>query len=268
MVFVAFFVVYAMSTGGNDNTFIFVNGEYVSFDTYNINGFRYFKLNDLAYALSGTTKQFDISWDDENNAIFLTSGSPYTFAGGEIASVSAILFPSAPSTPRIYLDDNEVQLSVHNIRDSSYIMLRDIAEVIDFYVNWDHNRITIDTGKSFEDSIIAYNVRSVMLRRFLGIISENPLVVTSRSEIPDELLEMYANDFFTNNYLVIVSSGSGSSSEPNYVESLNVDGEIVLRGHFLLATMDMISFYQIIELNNAFLPAEFSVILNDTHGRH
>ena len=93
-------------------------------------------------------------------------------------------------------------------------------------------------------------------------------MITSRSEVPGELLEMYANDFFTNNYLVIVFVGEGSSSAYNHIKSLSVDGEIVATGNFAWETRDMVSFYQIIELNNAFLPAEFSVILNNTHGRH
>ncbi|MEG0798795.1 MAG: WG repeat-containing protein, partial [Acidaminococcaceae bacterium] len=40
-----------------------VNGKDVAFDAYNINGNNYFKLRDLAFALSGSEKQFDVGWD-------------------------------------------------------------------------------------------------------------------------------------------------------------------------------------------------------------
>ena len=40
---------------------VLVNGENVAFDAYNINDNNYFKLRDLAYILSGTEKQFEVS---------------------------------------------------------------------------------------------------------------------------------------------------------------------------------------------------------------
>jgi hypothetical protein len=49
---------------------VLVNGIAVKFEAYNIGGNNYFKLRDLAMALSGTGKQFDVSWDAAENAIF------------------------------------------------------------------------------------------------------------------------------------------------------------------------------------------------------
>jgi hypothetical protein len=51
-----------------------VNGQSVAFNAYNIDGNNYFKLRDLAYALNGTEKQFEVGWDGAANAISLTSG--------------------------------------------------------------------------------------------------------------------------------------------------------------------------------------------------
>jgi len=291
IVFVVFFVFYAIDTiiGNNSGnalalptpTTVFINGENESIDTYNINGFRYFKLNGLAYILSGTTKQFDIRRDNGNNAILLTSGNPYTKVDSEIASVVEEHEMATPSTPRIYLDDNEVQLVVHNIEDSIYVMLRDIAEVIDFYVNWDHDRIIIDTGKPFENSTIAFNAQSIKLGIYFDRDTQKNIwksvgsyvVITSRYDyeqymknniVSDSVFEMYTDDFFTNNYLVIISSGEGSGSNSNHIESLNVDGEIVIRGRFSWITLDMVQNILIVELNNTFLPAKFNVILTDS----
>jgi hypothetical protein len=68
---------------------VLVDGRNVAFDAYNIADNNYFKLRDLAYTLNGTAKQFEVGWDGANNAISLTSGQPYTVAGGEMAGVAA-----------------------------------------------------------------------------------------------------------------------------------------------------------------------------------
>ena len=65
---------------------VLVNGERVEFDAYNIAGNNYFKLRDLAYALNGTDKQFEVGYDAERNAVILTGGQAYTPVGGEMSA--------------------------------------------------------------------------------------------------------------------------------------------------------------------------------------
>jgi len=279
IVFIAFFVAYAILISGNykTNSFptsstIFVNGEDVSFVTYNINGFRYFKLSDLAYSLSGTTKQFDISWDNDNNDILLISGNPYTIVNSEVANVTEEHKVATPSTSRFYLGDSEVQLVAYNIEDSIYIMLRDIAEVIDFFVNWDHDRIIIDTSKPFVDSTIAFKLRPLVFDTIsypdrINWKADAPWsdapwsVITSHSEYErylknlnpsDSVLEMYTDDFFINNYLVIIPGGGVYCCQ-----SLTMDGELVIGIPDQLSLWEL--FFLKAELNNTFLPAEFNV---------
>ena len=62
---------------------VLVDGQAISFDAYNIEGNNYFKLRDLAYVLSGTDKQFEVSWDSKENTIWLTSGSPIPSQGAK-----------------------------------------------------------------------------------------------------------------------------------------------------------------------------------------
>ena len=63
---------------------VLINGKEIAFDAYNINDNNYFKLRDIAFVLSGTAKQFNVDWDDEANAISLTSGASYNAVGGEM----------------------------------------------------------------------------------------------------------------------------------------------------------------------------------------
>jgi len=52
-----------------------VNGKIVEFEAYNINGYNYFKLRDLAQAVNNTEKNFEVTWDAANNAINLISNN-------------------------------------------------------------------------------------------------------------------------------------------------------------------------------------------------
>lgn len=130
---------------------VLINGENTSFDAYNISGSNYFKLRDLAYVLSGTEKQFEVSWDAVAKAISLTSGSTYTTVGGEMAVSSTGPQTAAPTTSKILLDGREVSLTAYNINGSNYFKLRDIGEAFDFAVEWDavSKTISIVTGRGY-----------------------------------------------------------------------------------------------------------------------
>ena len=130
---------------------VLVNGKSIAFDAYTIDGNNYFKLRDLAFTLSGTSKQFDVGWDGTNNAISLTSGKPYTSAGSEIDSKGSENKTPVQTSAKIYLDGVELQLTAYTIDGNNYFMLRDIGKAFDFGVDWDsaNNTIVIDTAKSY-----------------------------------------------------------------------------------------------------------------------
>jgi len=127
---------------------VLVNGEKVPFDAYNINGYNYFKLRDLAYVLSGTEKQFEVGYDEQTQAIALTSGELYTIAGGEMSGKGEGNKTGIPTPSKIYLDGKEIKLTAYNIDGNNYFKLRDIGQIFDFGVTWDAvtNAVVIDTG--------------------------------------------------------------------------------------------------------------------------
>ncbi|MGD9676973.1 MAG: stalk domain-containing protein [Vulcanibacillus sp.] len=123
---------------------VLVNGVNTPFDAYNINGNNYFKLRDLAYVVNGTQKQFEVSWYGNNNAIRLTSGSPYTPTGGEMSISSNTLTKQATATTsKIYIDGRQVSFTAFLINGNNYFKLRDIAEAFNIGVTWDGNTNTI-----------------------------------------------------------------------------------------------------------------------------
>ncbi len=140
---------------------ILIDGKKVAFDSFNIDGHNYLKLRDLAYAVSSTAKQFDVSWDSVKNSINLTSNSPYTVAGDEMSIKGAGRKLASKTVPKIYLDGVEVQIEAYHIDNSHYFMLRDIGLIFDFAVDWEEaiSTVSIDTSKpnpckfyTFDDS--------------------------------------------------------------------------------------------------------------------
>ncbi|RJE46621.1 MULTISPECIES: stalk domain-containing protein [unclassified Dehalobacter] len=138
----------ALPTGSN----ILVNGQKTAFEAYSINGSNYFKLRDLAKALSGTKKQFEVAWDGAGDAIRITAGKVYTSVGGELVvsgnkeNKSAVL-----TTSSVYLDGVPIKLTAYNTGGNNYFKLRDVAAAIDFGVTWDGNTntISIDTSTGY-----------------------------------------------------------------------------------------------------------------------
>jgi hypothetical protein len=133
---------------------VLVNGKAVSFEAYLIDGSNYFKLRDLAAAVIGTEKQFEVGWDNAANTINLTTEKTYTPVGGELA-ISAKPGPreARPTTSGIYLDGREVRFTAYLIGGNNYFKLRDVAKAIDFGVAWDGNTSTIgiDTSISYTE---------------------------------------------------------------------------------------------------------------------
>ena len=121
-----------------------VDGKAISLETYIIDDYSYFKLRDVARAVTGTSKQFDTVWVEADLAIHLQTGIPYTIndtgnadvmQSGDTIAVS--------STAKLFLDGEAQQATAYTIRDYTYYKLRDIAKLVDFGVTWDEGTATI-----------------------------------------------------------------------------------------------------------------------------
>lgn len=130
---------------------VLVNGSETAFDAYNIEGANYFKLRDLAYALRGTAKQFEVAWDAPTKTINLVPGQAYTAAGGEMSGAGEGEKTAVPTAARILLDGKAVSFAAYNIGGNNYFKLRDIGQAMNFGVDWDSTKrtIAIDTSKAY-----------------------------------------------------------------------------------------------------------------------
>lgn len=133
---------------------IVVDGEIIAFEAYNINGNNFFKLRDLAAALDGTSKSFEVTWDEDNQSINLLSGQSYTIAGGELTIPDeAVSVKAKPTYTTLYVDDRPLDFIAYNIHGNNFFKLRDIARALDIGVTWDAEtgQVGIDTSVSYTE---------------------------------------------------------------------------------------------------------------------
>ncbi|MDR0818790.1 MAG: hypothetical protein LBN43_04370 [Oscillospiraceae bacterium] len=130
---------------------VLINGKAVDFDAYNINDNNYFKLRDVAYALNGTAKQFDIVWDARGSLIKLTGGNRYAEVGGEMTPADGENKIAVISEAKVFYNGKPANLTAYNIGGNNYFKLADIGDMLNCGVEWDaeSNTISIDTSAEY-----------------------------------------------------------------------------------------------------------------------
>lgn len=116
---------------------ILVDGTEVKVTTYNIDGYNYFKLRDIAYMLNGTEKQFDVAYNGILDSIVLTSKQSYTPVGGEMAAINSETKETSATSSKIIKDGVEIEMVAYNIDGNNYFKLRDLGEKFNFNVDYD-----------------------------------------------------------------------------------------------------------------------------------
>ena len=131
---------------------VYVNGVETDFEAYNIANNNYFKIRDIAMAISGTEKQFNVTWDGENHVINLLSNTPYTAVGGELSKGEMTVKSAKATASHMFKDGEAYGFTSYTIGNNNYFLLRDLGEVFDFGVTWDGETksIHIDTTKPYE----------------------------------------------------------------------------------------------------------------------
>lgn len=133
---------------------VLVNGVKTPFQAYTIEQNNYFKLRDIASVLSGSEKQFEVSWDAEHSAINILKNQPYTAVGGELAVTdgSGDKTPVVNKAP-VYLDGAPMDLAAYTIDGNNYFKLRDLGAALGFDVSWnsESGTIEIDTTKAYTE---------------------------------------------------------------------------------------------------------------------
>jgi hypothetical protein len=138
----------ASVTAAPTTSAVLVDGQERKFEAFRINGNNYFRLRDVAYALRGTVKEFEVSYDASANLVVLTTNATYTVIGNEMA-ISGLTGSVAaePAANEVRLDGARLSLTAYIIGETNYVKLRDIAAAVNFGVRYlgESDTIEIDT---------------------------------------------------------------------------------------------------------------------------
>ncbi len=122
-----------------NNMPVLVYDEAIGVEAYNINDNNYFKLRDVAQALSGGDKSFEIQYNNDTNSIYISTGQRYTSLGTELSPPqgSDTIKQAVSSQAAVYIDGVRVQMAAYNIDGYTYFKLRDLGDALDFRVQYD-----------------------------------------------------------------------------------------------------------------------------------
>ena len=124
-----------------------VNGNVVDMAGVLVSESNYYKIRDVAFVLATGVNRFSVSWDEERNAISITTGRKYTPVGGELSGTGSLSGAEVSyNKVTLIVNGQKKTLDAYNIDGNNYFKIRDLADIIGFTVGWDSvsGTVTID----------------------------------------------------------------------------------------------------------------------------
>ncbi len=127
-----------------------VDGKAVSVQPYNINGYNFFKLRDIAALVNGTGASFEVGFSSEAKKMYVVTGKDYTSVGGELSVGQDQSATCVKSAWTLAVNGKAVSCEVYNIGGNNYFKLRDLGGAVGFSVDYDSKTETmlITTGSA------------------------------------------------------------------------------------------------------------------------
>ena len=111
-----------------------LDGKDVVIYGYNIDGYNYFKLRDLAAVLKDTKAKFGVEYKDA--MVTLTKGADYKVAETDQKEVKA-MSKGMLTNDKVMVGDKALTATAYKVDDSNYYKLRDLGEALGFGVDYD-----------------------------------------------------------------------------------------------------------------------------------
>ena len=131
-----------------------LDGEDVVIYGYNIDGYNYFKLRDLAAVLKDTKAKFGVEYKDA--MVTLTKGADYKVAETDQKEVKA-MSKGMITNDKVMVGDKALNAMAYKVDDSNYYKLRDLGEALGFVVMYDKatNSVSLWSDKDRTEKTLA-----------------------------------------------------------------------------------------------------------------
>ena len=127
-----------------------LDGKDVSCAAFNIDGYNYVMLRGLASLLSGTEKQFSVTWNGQEQTAVAETGKPYEDDGsvtnGPAVKLddSGLVTNAKRSSQTVKVNGISVTgVSIYNVAGNNYFKLRDLQPYLGFGLRYDESTATV-----------------------------------------------------------------------------------------------------------------------------
>ena len=164
-----------------------VDGAPADCTAYNIDGYNYFRLRDLAGLLNGTDCRFNVVWDAGSGTVRVLTGEAYDASGDTPPGREDLSHTAVRSSRRLEIDGETVSsLSVYNIGGSNFFKLAELQRYLGYALDYDEESrcILLDTelpepdggagggaGLAVKPSVGVYSVSDNSMLRDSGAVS-------------------------------------------------------------------------------------------------
>lgn len=131
-----------------------LDGKDVVIYGYNIDGYNYFKLRDLAAVLKDSKAKFGVEYKDA--LVTLTKGTDYKVAETDQKEVKA-MSKGMLTNDKVMVGDKALTATAYKVDDSNYYKLRDLGEALGFGVDFDKatNTVLLMSEKEVKEEKVA-----------------------------------------------------------------------------------------------------------------
>ena len=120
-----------------------VDGADKTTEIYNISGYNYFKLRDIAALLTGTAAQFDVSFDTETRTVFVETGKAYTPIEGDLTTGTDKSASCVFSDWKVEVNGEAKNIVAYNLGGNNFFKLADLGTALGFGVAYDETTRTM-----------------------------------------------------------------------------------------------------------------------------
>lgn len=114
-----------------------LDGEEVMVGAYDVEGYNYLKLRDIAAILNGKKCQFSVGYDEPTKLITVELAKAYEKVEGDLAEIKDEKAKAIVSVKKILVNGEEKEVKTALINEYNYMQLRDLGSLVGLGVNYD-----------------------------------------------------------------------------------------------------------------------------------
>ena len=205
---------------------IMVDGKTVDAEAYNIDGYNYFKLRDIAYYLKGTDSGFSVGYDDASRTIALKTGAAYE--GEAPAKAAAGRIDCVESDQKVLVNAVGCTPKAYNINGYNFFKLRDLGQLLGFGVEYDAaaNAAKIDSGfdrLSFANATVT-TISPRLDGKDISVTMYEDVYTAEPNRVSDQMISVYVPEGATRNSPILFYVNNGGWRSDAYADRTQVKG--------------------------------------------